>query len=97
MPKCFMNVLEDYSLNQLPFICSFQDYYRSSFPISQSGYQPIFYGEVGEVPGVTQDFFVHPAILVARLYGLYEVIFFKWSSKLLFWKYYFFQVFGSPP
>src|SRR6266581_3038931 len=42
--------------------------------------------EVGEVPGVTQDFFIHLAILVARLYGLYEVIFFELSSKLLFWK-----------
>src|SRR6266581_4355065 len=70
MPKCFMNVLKDYSSNRLPFICSFQDYYRSLFPISQSGYQPIFYGEVGEVPGVTQDFFIHLAVLVAGLYGL---------------------------
>src|SRR6266581_6541060 len=34
---------ECYSLNQLPFVCFFQDYYRSSFPISQSGYQPVFF------------------------------------------------------
>jgi hypothetical protein len=92
-----MNVFKDYSSNRLPFIGSLWDYYGSSFPFPGPGYQPVFNGEVGEVPGVPQDFHVHPALLVSGFDGLNEVILFELFSKFLLWKYYVFQFPDSPP
>src|SRR6266581_8756203 len=41
-----------YSSNGLPLVVPFWNYYLGHPSFSKSGYQPIFYGEVFEVPGI---------------------------------------------